>query len=155
VKQPGSLELHWIRQALLAVFFVGTVGLAAELVLLEHTENVWQWIPLALLVAGLVSASAVAVRPARVNIRTHQSVMLLFLVSGLLGLVLHYRGNVEFELEMYPSLRGLELFWKSLGGATPSLAPMAMAQLGLLGWIQVYRHPALRRSVRAEPEEGM
>jgi hypothetical protein len=153
MKQPGSHELHWIRRALLAVFFIGALGLAAELVLLEHTESLSQWIPLALLGVGLGTASAVALWPARVTIRLHQALMLLFLVSGLVGLVLHYRGNVEFELEMYPSLQGLELFWKSLGGATPSLAPMAMAQLGLLGWIQVYRLPALRRGAHSEPEE--
>ena len=152
--QTGSRTLHWIRRALLVLFFIGTVGLLVELVLLEHIESAWQWIPLALLGVGLISGSAVAVRPARVTIRLHQSLMLLFLASGLLGLVLHYRGNVEFELEMYPSMKGLELFWKSLGGATPSLAPMAMAQLGLVGWIQVYRHPALRRGARAEPEEA-
>ena len=55
--------------------------------------------------------------------RVFQTVMLLFLSSGVLGLYLHYRGNVEFELEMYPSLRGFGLFWEALKGATPALAP--------------------------------
>ena len=30
-----------------------------------------------------------------------------FVVSGVVGLWLHYQGNAEFELEMYPSLQGL------------------------------------------------
>jgi hypothetical protein len=142
---PAGGELHWIRRLLLFLFFIGIAGLAAELVLLEHTESIWQWIPLVLLGVGLASGSAVGIRPAPLTIRLHQTVMILFVASGILGLVLHYQGNVEFELEMYPSLKGLELFWKSLGGATPSLAPMAMAQLGVLGLIQVFRHPANRR----------
>ena len=65
------------------------------------------------------------------------------LSSGVLGLYLHYRGNVEFELEMYSSLRGFELFWEALKGATPALAPAAMAHLGLVGLAYSYHHPLL------------
>jgi hypothetical protein len=137
------------------VLFVGMTGLAAELVLLEHTETIWQWIPLAFLAAGFTTTIGVASRPRRVTIRVHQFAMILFIVSGAVGFFLHYQGNAEFELEMYPSLKGLELFWKSLGGATPSLAPLAMAQLGLVGLIQVHRHPALRRAQDAIREEEL
>jgi hypothetical protein len=70
-------------------------------------------------------------------------VMLLFLVIGALGVYLHYRGNVEFATERDPSLTGLRLLWKALRGATPSLAPGALAQIGLLGLVFTYRHPAL------------
>jgi len=59
--------------------------------------------------------------------------------------LLHYRGNVEFERERDPSLSGLALVWEALRGATPSLAPGAMAQLGLLGLAITWRHPAARR----------
>jgi hypothetical protein len=64
-------------------------------------------------------------------------------VAGLVGLVLHFRGNLEFEREDDPSLRGLRLIWKALRGATPTLAPGALAQLGLLGLVWAHRHPAL------------
>ena len=38
---------------------------------------------------------------------------------------------------MDPALHGLDLFWSALRGATPALAPGAMAQLGLIGdWLQ-------------------
>ena len=69
--------------------------------------------------------------------------MILFVLSGLVGLILHYQGNAEFELEMYPSLNGLELFWEAIRGATPTLAPGTMIQLGLLGWVYTIRHPQL------------
>jgi hypothetical protein len=69
--------------------------------------------------------------------------MVLYLLIGLLGVYLHYRGNVEFALERYPTLGGFKLMWKALRGATPALAPGALAQLGLLGLLYTYRHPAV------------
>ena len=62
--------------------------------------------------------------------------MALFVLSGGIGVALHYRGNVEFELEMYPSLSGLELVRKTLTGATPVLAPGPWRCSGSLasGW---------------------
>ena len=69
--------------------------------------------------------------------------MVLFVLSGFTGQWLHYQGNVEFELEMYPSRQGLELVWEALGGAYPSLAPGTMILFGLLGLAACIRHPAL------------
>ena len=68
--------------------------------------------------------------------------MVMVLLSGGLGVFLHFKGNIEFEKEMYPSMSGFELIWESLKGATPSLAPGAMALLGIVGLVYCYRHPA-------------
>ena len=78
--------------------------------------------------------------------------MLLFLVIGILGVFLHLKGNVEFALERNPSLSGASLAWKALRGATPALAPGALAQLGLIGLLFTYRHPALVRPNEREAE---
>lgn len=134
-----------LRGFLLALLAFGMVGTLAELFLLEHTESVSQWIPIALLGIGLIAALALAMRPAPSTVRALQATMLAFVASGLAGLYLHYRGNAEFELEMRPALHGFELFRESLGGATPSLAPGTMVQFGLLGLILTFRHPALHR----------
>jgi hypothetical protein len=136
-----------IRRLLLVLVLFGSIGLALELVLLEHFESVWQWIPLGVLATGLASGILVALRPTHWSIRVFQVVMMLFIVTALLGLYLHYDGNVEFEREMDDSARGIDLFWRSLRGATPALAPGAMAQVGLLGLILAYRHPGLRREI--------
>jgi hypothetical protein len=132
---------------LLALVLFGIIGLALELLLLEHFESVWQWVPLVVLGTGFASGIGVALRPTHRTIRIFQGVMVLFIGTALLGLYLHYDGNVEFEREMDASAEGLDLFWRSLRGATPALAPGAMAQIGLLGLIQAYRHPALRREI--------
>lgn len=134
-----------LRRLLVAVVLFGIVGLAAELVLLEHVESVWQWVPLVALAVGFISGAALLARPAAGTVRAFQGLMAVFVAAGVLGLYLHLRGNVEFEREMNPGLRGLALVWEALRGATPALAPGTLAHFGLLGLACTYRHPALRR----------
>ncbi len=69
----------------------------------------------------------------------------LFMVASIAGMVLHYLGSVEFELEMYPDLGGIDLFWQAITGATPALAPGMMLLLGLIGWLFTFQHPRLSR----------
>ena len=132
-----------IRRLLMPLLLLGMVGLAAELVLLEHTEDTLQWVPLVALAVSFLLALAVAARPGRGVIRAFQAVMAACVVAGAVGFYLHMKGNIEFELESDPSLGGLELLVAALYGATPALAPGALAQLGLLGLVLTYRHPAL------------
>lgn len=143
IESNEPMTTRVLRRALLALFLFGAVGCGAELVLLDHTEGVWQWIPLALLGTSLVVLAWHRISPRPTTVRVFQVVMILFAVGGLIGLYQHYQGNAEFELEMYPSLGGLELIWESLRGATPALAPGMMIQLGLIGLAYAYRHPAL------------
>jgi hypothetical protein len=69
--------------------------------------------------------------------------MLVFVLAGMLGVYLHYSGNREFELEMYPTMSGMELFRKTMTGATPALAPGTMIQLAFVGLAYTFRHPRL------------
>jgi hypothetical protein len=141
-----GVSVSLLRRVLLALVLLGAVGLALELLLLEHFESWEQWIPLALLALVLVAGSMVAWRQSPATVRFFQAMMLLCVVAGIVGVFLHYRGNAEFELERDPLLRGLALFWESSRGATPALAPGALSQLGLLGLAFAFRHPALRRT---------
>ena len=142
--EPEALSV--LRRILLAAVLAGIVGLTAELLLLEHYEDVWQWTPLALLAAGLVAAAALALRPRRGVLLAFRAVMAVYIVGGALGAYLHLRGNAEFERESDPALTGTALLWEALRGATPALAPGSLAQLGLVGLALTYRHPALRRT---------
>jgi hypothetical protein len=138
-----AAALRLLRGLLLGLVLFGAAGFTLELLLMDHFESLEQAIPLAALGAAIVSGAALALRPTRLGVRTFQAVMVLFVVSGLLGLYFHYRGNVEFERELDASARGLELAWRALRGGTPALAPGGLVQLGLLGLAAVYRHPAL------------
>ena len=150
--EPATITT--IRGILMVIFVVGLVGTATELLLLEHTEKLPQLIPLGLIAIGLVVLGWRFVDPRPASMRVLRGTMILFVVSGLVGILLHYRGNVEFELEMYPSLQGLALFRKAIQGATPALAPGTMIQLGLIGWTYTYRHPLLVQSRTKKPNKG-
>ncbi len=132
-----------IRRYLLLTLAVGMAGMTTELLLIGHVESVQQLIPVVLLVLGAAVLAWHAAAPRAITVRTLQVTMVLFLLSGLVGVSLHYRGNLEFELEMYPSMRGFEMIQKTLTGATPVLAPGSMALLGLIGLTYSYRHPCL------------
>jgi len=141
-----------LRQLVLALVLFGIVGLEVELALLRHAESFTQWLPHVCLLVGLIVTGAVYFRPTMTVLRAFQVMMVIYLVIGALGVILHLKGNVEFALERSPSLSGLKLMWKALRGATPALAPGALAQLGLLGLLYTYKHPALAGRNTVEPD---
>lgn len=145
--------LAGIRRLVLLILIVGVGGMGTELLLLGHVDGALQIAPVVLLGVGLLTLVWHAVAPGAASVRAVQATMALLVISGALGVVLHYRGNVEFELEMYPSLSGLELVGKTLTGATPVLAPGSMTMLGLVGLVHTYRHPRQRRRGAAHPQE--
>ena len=132
-----------VRSFILAIILFGAVGTGAELVLLGHYEDWQQWIPLVVLAVATIGGGWVFARPSAGGVRAVRALGFVFLLTGLAGVGLHFRGNVEFELEMRPALRGFALVWEALTGATPALAPGSMVLLGLLGLAFGLRHPLL------------
>ena len=102
-----------------------------------------QFAPLVLLASGIIVAAWTLMAPRTPALRALQALMVLFVVSGAIGVVLHYKGNEEFELERSPKRAGVDLISKALTGATPVLAPGSMSLLGIVGLAFAYRHPAL------------
>lgn len=141
--QRGDLDV--VRKAVAAIFICGSLGTATELVLLEHTEGAWQLLPLVLIGVAALMLGGVASLPRMATVRAFQAVMSLFIASGVIGVALHYQGNVEFEQELRPGATGTELVWEALKGATPTLAPGTMILLGALGLTYTYGHPAAKR----------
>jgi hypothetical protein len=146
-KTPTSdvpATVRTLRRFVLGLFVIGILGTGADLLLTGHFEDWWQLTPLIVVALSALTLIGHAFRPSRSTIRAHQGVMMLFILSGVIGTFLHYRANIEFELEMYPGMAGTELLWKAIQGASPpSLAPGAMIALGLLGLIYAYKHPAI------------
>ena len=144
-----------VRAALLGIFVFGAAGTAAELLLLEHTEHLAQWVPLVLIAASLAVLAAHAALRGPGTVRVFHVVMLAFLGAGVTGMALHFRGNVEFEREMHPGHGRWDLFRGAMTGATPALAPGTMIMLGAIGLLYAYRHPAVmeRFGVGATPGE--
>ena len=132
----------YLRRVLLAIWVFGLLGVAAELVLLEHYEDLKQLIPFLVIAIGLLAAGWLATRPGPSSTRAFGVVVALCALSGLIGLILHYRGNAEFERERDPAISGLTLVWESLTGATPALAPGTMILFAFIGYaVLVSRRP--------------
>lgn len=136
--------VRMMRRLMLILLTAAMIGTAADLALLDHYEDFWQIVPLGVLALGLLSVAAAATKGAAGTVLLMRVTMALFIAAGLLGMGLHYIGNSEFQLEMDPSLHGWSLFTKSVTSkAPPALAPAAMIQMGLLGLLYTYKHPAL------------
>jgi disulfide bond formation protein DsbB len=139
--ESARATLGTLRRLLLGILIFGAVGTATELLLIGHDEDGWQMIPLVVLALAVLAAVVMLVTRARAQaVRLFRGAMLLLLLSGATGSVLHYRANMEFKLEMDPSLSGLALFWSIVRAkAPPALAPGNMALLGLLGFACAFR----------------
>src|SRR5262245_9332450 len=143
-REPTALAT--VRQILLGLVALGTIGMTIELLLVSHFDDANQLIPLVVGSLGLLAVLWVAVSGSVVSLRTLQFVMLLYAGSGIIGIALHYQENVKLVHEKEPSAAGSELFWKvAQSTAPPALAPGVMVQLGLLGLAFTYKHPAIHR----------
>jgi hypothetical protein len=153
IMSTGTLAV--LRRILLVTLLLSIVGVEAELLLLEHFDGTSQWLPLVLLAICLLTLGWYGVSRGRASIRAVQGAMVLCVVLGAVGVWLHLDGNIEFEREMSPGMAGFALFKAAMMGATPSLAPGAMIQLGLIGLAWTFRHPALStRTDSFKPRTG-
>ena len=127
-------RLSAITTILAAVLLFGMAGLLAELALIAHYEDAAQWVPIALLAAGILAVLAeIALRRGWTQLLV-QLTMVLIVGAGLLGVYFHFNGSREFQLEMDPQMRGTTLVWHVLRAKSPpTLAPGSMIQLGILG----------------------
>lgn len=135
-----------IRRALLAILVIGLIGTEAELFLLKHVDGFWQLVPVILVALTLLLAAWCGIAPGPASLATLRVVMGLFLIAGAVGVVQHFLGNIGYEKESNPGLAGVELYKASAMGATPLLAPGIMLQLGFVGLLYAFRHPASSRN---------
>ena len=75
-----SGALGFIRGFLLVIFLVGVLGSGSELLLMGHTEEFWQYIPLILMAASLAAVIWNGVRRGTIGIRAFQGIMILILI---------------------------------------------------------------------------
>src|SRR5262249_14437689 len=136
----GSMSM---RSMVLTLFVLSMAGTGGELLLLGHTHGIIQLIPVVVLVMSVLVLMWHGLERKSSSLRTFQLTMLLMVVSGLVGTALHYRANAAFERKGNPKIAGMDLLSKALVGTAPALAPGAMIQLGLLGLVYTFRHPAL------------
>ena len=125
---------------LLALQLIFTFG---DLLLLSHYEDAAQFDPLVLIAAALLHLGWHLARPSAGSVRVIQVLMCTFVLTGLLGVALHVQGAAAFQREIDPTQPTWTVLQKALRAqAPPALAPGLMLQMGLLGLVYAYRHPA-------------
>lgn len=114
----------------LLIFLLLHGGLILELILIGHYSSFWQYIPIGVLLLGLLSLIEFGG-----SIYVGKAIYSLIMISGVLGVYLHLKNNWHFEMEMYPSMGVGLLIKKSLTGALPVLAPGTLVPIGLMGFL--------------------
>jgi hypothetical protein len=128
-----------LRRWLMGTLVLGLAGTAVELVLLEHYDEPWQLVPLLLIALAFGVIAWHRARSTAASVRALRITMLLFVVSSAAGVMLHFRGAAEFQLEIDPAMPRSELIRKVMRAKDPPvLAPGLMLQLGLIGLAYAY-----------------
>jgi hypothetical protein len=129
MNQKPSHQLTKIYQFAQLILILMILGLSIELFFIAHYENFWQYLPFLVLVVSLVSIWLVLKNKLLVLVKF---AFLMVILTGFLGVYLHLKSNLEFELEMYPNIQWKDLLAQSLTGALPVLAPGSLFTVGLL-----------------------
>jgi hypothetical protein len=138
-----QLTVVLLRRALLLILLFSIAGTGVELLLLGHTDGVWQLAPLLLIALTLLVLGWYGLSRSAAAVRALQGVMALCLASGVVGFLQHLAGNLAYARDSNPSLSGIALYREALLGSTPTLAPGTMIQVALVGLAFAFRHPSL------------
>lgn len=135
---PAEVLLR-LRRFLLAMSALLFCGALVELWLVNHTEDLVQWLAFVLSTAGALAALLVLFRPGRTTVRVLQVCMVLIAVGSLYGIYEHVDGNIGFAREIQPNAPTLRLVASGLRGANPLLAPGILAIAATLALSATYR----------------
>jgi hypothetical protein len=148
-RRAGADPVELLRRWVLGVLVLGLAGTMTELVLLEHYEQVLQFVPLLLIVAAVAAIAWQLMCNDAPSLRALEIIMVLFALAGFAGVAAHFRGSAEFQLDLNPSMSAWELVEKVMRAkAPPLLAPGMMLQMGLLGLAYVYSDVRYRARIR-------
>jgi hypothetical protein len=134
MSQRSTFNLGFFRFILL--FYA--LGLFLELILIDHYENVKQIIPLLMIPLASLALFLFYYFQGRLLRNLSLLTMAVCILAGILGIFFHFQGNFEFEKEMYPTMSWVNLFIKSMKGATPLLAPGSLIGFGLMGFLYLF-----------------
>ncbi len=138
-----SLVEQQLRRFLLAVSAFILSGTILELILIEHTGDLVQWLPFVLSGIGLFSLFWFWLKPSVKAIYTVRGVMGALALGSLFGVYEHFIANFEFSKEIHPAYTLVENVTAALKGASPMLAPGILLLVALLATAMTYKHPIL------------
>ena len=111
------------------------IGLVVELWLIEHYEDVLQFIPLlCVALAGILLIADRYSNAAWIR-KSFKGLLIINAICAVVGVYLHFKANFEFEKEIYVNETTLNLLINSFSGALPVFAPGSLIILSLLGML--------------------
>ena len=130
----GARESGWLRRIVAGLVAFGLLAIAAELVLIEHVENLSQLAPVIVLPVAAVLLAPVALGVVPWNVVALRGALAVVVLAGIAGVGLHVYESWQFQAEVDPSQRAVARAWAAVRAQSPpSLAPGQIALLGLLG----------------------
>ena len=132
-KKVTSEKFSVKKMIVLALLFM-MIGTLLELYLLDHYEDAFQLIPVLCIAFSLINLIILFFKRSKIMVKLFKLVLVLTSFSGIYGVFLHLQSNFEFEQDMKPTATNWELFFESLSGALPTLAPMSMLVLAFIGY---------------------
>jgi hypothetical protein len=135
---PAEVLLR-LRRFLLVLSVLLFCGALVELWLVNHTEDLIQWLPFVLSIAGSLAALMVLFRPGRSSVQVLRVCMVLVALGSLFGIYEHVEGNIGFAREIQPNSPTFQLVMSGLRGANPLLAPGTLAVAAVLALSATYR----------------
>jgi putative flippase GtrA len=133
-----------LRRFLLAVTAAIYLGTIFELVLIGHYQETLQWTPFLISDIGFIILLVVWFKPSKKALVVLRWVMILTALGSLLGVYLHFTGNLAFTREINPSFTLAESIWPAMKGSYPLLAPGILFLAAVLGCAATWKHPLLR-----------
>jgi hypothetical protein len=130
----AAATLAWLRRYLRVLAAALLVGTVLELVLAGHFKGPMQLIPFGLCALGLGALAAEWRWPGAAMRRALQGAMVALVVGSLVGMGLHFAGNLEFARETKRTATGWALFTSALTGAAPLLAPGILAAIAAIAY---------------------
>lgn len=132
------LTLRRLRAFLLRLAAVLLVGSIVELVLAEHTESPSQLAAFALCSLGLLALATIWLRPCHRTVLALRIAMAVVAFGSLIGVGLHFWGNLELGRETQPNADAASLLVIALTGGVPLLAPGILAVAATLAAAATY-----------------
>lgn len=128
----GSSHIQMPYSKTRAYFFIVSIGVLVTLIssVLDHArlnfENRWVWLPIMAGIFATVTAFILGVirQPSRGDLTVYTASMLLLILVGIIGFVLHLNSNLVAQ--------GTIIVERFLRGS-PTLAPLLFANMGGLG----------------------
>jgi hypothetical protein len=132
--------LRRLRLFLLLLSSLLFAGTLLELWLVNHTEDLIQWVAFVLAGLGLLATLFFLLRHGRRTVLVLRASMFLVVLGSFFGIYQHVSNNIAFEREIQPNATLTRLVRKGLGGANPLLAPGILAVAGLLALAASYKY---------------